>query len=131
MSKTDPNQLIEQALANSGEIDPAWRFDEDETATWKQFSAEIRELADAIHAGQSSKLASDAYQELIERSYRHAKELDAEWFITGTEQEGNVLYGDQARWANLAHGVWDLVEVLLEVRGDDLEHSPHAFSHGS
>ena len=129
--KGDDKQLIEQAQAFSSTIDPAWKLDEHETAVWEQFRKDIADLADAIARTEAGEAGHDDYNELIDSAYKHAKQLDDEWFITGTEHEGNVLYGAQERWARLAHYVWDLIEVLLVKRGDDLEHSPHAFSHGS
>lgn len=127
----DYKQLIEEATSFTATIDPAWKFDEHEIEVWHQFQQGISDLAEAISRTEAGEAKHDDYNGLIDTAYRHAKELDEEWFITGTEQEGNVLYGDQERWGQLAHYVWDLIEILLVKRGDDLEHSPHAFTHGS
>lgn len=128
---SDTEQLIENARAITGEIDPNWKLDEHETAEWTLLAADILALIEAIEHAKAKGAAKDEYEDLIVRAAGHAKDLNEEWFITGTAADGNMLYGELARWAALAHAIWDLTEVLLALRGDDLEHSPHAFSHGS
>jgi hypothetical protein len=108
--------LIAEARSTASAIDPAWKFDDHETEQWTLLREDVLALADAVEAAEKSGLPEDGYDVLIDRAGRHAEDIDHEWYICGTEAESSLLYGEQARWAALAHAIWNLTEALLEMR---------------
>ena len=113
---SEHGDLIAEARSQASEIDPEWKFDEHEAEQWRLLREDVLALADAVEATDASGLPDDEFDTVIDRAGRHAEDIDHEWYICGTERESKILYGEQARWASLAHAIWDLTEVLLEAR---------------
>ncbi|MCH4249261.1 MAG: hypothetical protein LKF88_00050 [Microbacteriaceae bacterium] len=109
-------RVVAEARKAAAPIDPSWNFDEEERAQWLRLSDDIEGLAEAVERADAQGIHRDEFDEIIDRAGRHAEDIDDEWFICGTEQTSRMLYGEQARWASLAHAIWNLTEVLLEMR---------------
>lgn len=109
-------RIVTEARNAAVPIDPAWRFDDEERRQWEQLSDDIEGLAEAVERADASGIHTGEFDEVIDRAGRHAEDIDDEWFICGTERTSRTLYGEQAKWAALVHAIWNLTEVLLEMR---------------
>ena len=133
----DPDhEYHEQVVARAREFvqnpDPDWQPGADEAERWEAALDRIRQQIEAIEHAQREGIGPKDDQDLIEQSFNLGREIDEEWFITGTASQGGfVFYGEQAHWAEALRLLWDLDDILLHLRGDDVATSPYSYSHGS